>query len=174
MAVLQWGTTLVATSLALHWVIWRIRVPVHQTSTLLRIFFGVLSCGLCLAFVTGSADSQIPWPLIEHPSGYLQVGLFVSSLALGYVITYSAIEADSPTLVIVDRIARAGNDGLHRNDLAIQLGDEVLIEPRVADLIRDGLVQSDDGHRLCLTSSGRHFISIFSIYRRILRQGKGG
>lgn len=173
MPVLIWGTAIVALAFSLHVAIWRVRRPARQTRALVVLFVACLVVGLGAARVWAHAGHGSP---LWCPTGwaqYVHVALFVVAMMLAYVITYSAIEADSPSLVMVVAVLDAGPDGLDANDLQRVLSDDVLIRPRVRDLVRDHMVVLDrDVYRL--TPKGRRFVRIFILFRALLGAPKGG
>ena len=88
---------------AVHLVWWCVALPRRQRAVLLVLFFGG---GLVLAplvawLVGGLGFAPLSW--VE----WLNVALAVVAFALAYVVTYSALEADSPTLSLVRHIAAA-------------------------------------------------------------------
>ena len=163
MNVLVWSMALLALAFGLHLAIWRIRLPVRQTRALLTVFFGVLAGGLVAFAAAGAAG----------PAELLHVGLFFVSVTLAYTITYSALEADSPSLVMILAIADAGDDGLDQHSFDQAMTDEILVAPRVRDLLRDHLA-SLDGETYRITPKGRRFVRIFLVHRGLLGAGKGG
>jgi hypothetical protein len=164
MFVFACGSVFVGTAFVFHLVWWKIHVPQYQSRSLLLIFLGVLGGGLVLVSVAAGLVSA---------AEYCQIALFVFSFAAAYIITYSAIEADSPTLVLVQLVWRAGPRGLREADLRTLLSDDVLVKPRLADLVRDGMLIPDaDGYRL--TFKGRCFCCIFISFRALLGAQKGG
>lgn len=165
MKVLVIGLALIALAFLVHLIVWKIRIPGRQTKVLLLIFFGSLIVGL---LVIGMLSSWIVCWL-----DYLHISLFVTSITLAYMITYSAIEADSPSLVMIMAINRAGSDGLDKEAFEDLMTDECLIMPRIRDLILDQMVYLKDD-RYCLTSKGVLFARIFILYRRLLKAQKGG
>lgn len=173
MNVLFWSIFLFCVAFLLHVLIWKIRLPKRQTRTLLQIFFGTLLVGL---FTLWSAKFilQIEVSMPGNCSEYLHIALFVTSLTLAYMITYSALEADSPSLVMVMRIAKAGTDGLEKTRFNQLMTDDILIIPRIQDLLRDKMVYVKGG-KYKLTAKGVLFARIFMIYRQLLNvHRKGG
>ena len=144
--------------LAVQWVVWRVRLPHRQTRAILLIF-GALSL-LAAVFLQSSVEIAY-------------FTLLQAMLIAGYVITYSAVEVDSPSLVMIEMLADAPSKQLHFDEWAKVLSDDVLVHPRIADLVRDGHV-SQSGDLLTLTPKGRSFISIFLKARAILGMPKGG
>jgi hypothetical protein len=173
MAVLCWGGGIVCVFFLLHCVIWRVRLPKYQTRALLGLCLGTLLivlAGLAAGWYAALAG------VLPMPAGrpqYFQIALFVIAFGLAYIITYSALEADSPTLVMVQAIARAESTGLAAEDFHGQMSDAILVEPRIADLIRDGMVV-EQGDRYAITRKGRRFVGIFIRFRCLLGLGKGG
>lgn len=173
MPVLIWGLAFVSLAFVLHVSLWRIRAPKRQTRALGLIFFGVLAAGLCALYILEErcADCVLIWP--HGIAQYLHIALFVTAFTLSYIITYSAVEVDSPSLVIVMQIANAGPDGLETGELYRRLPDSLLVLPRIRDMVRDHLVVVSDG-RYFLSPKGHASIRIFVHFRRLLGLSKGG
>ena len=173
MSVLLWGGLLFGLAFLVHVVLWKIHLPHRQTRALVVIFFGVLLVGLILLW---SAKFIVHTKFLapETIPEYLHITLFVATFTLAYIITYSALEADSPSLVMILRIAEAGSHGLPQEQFKRQMTDELLIVPRIRDLLRDHLVYAEAG-KYKLTPKGVLFARIFIVYRRILNiSQKGG
>ena len=173
MSVLCFGLGIFLFAVILHIIIWRMRVPRRGISALLRIFCGVFFIAVILMLALSAVSPQFrsvtPAGFIE----YLRLWLFFTSLALAYTITYSAIEADSPSVMMVAMIAASGREGLSESEFGRMTTDEVLIKPRIDDLLKDGLVYAN-GNRYILTRSGDLFVYPFIFYRRLLNLPKGG
>ena len=99
--------------------------------------------------------------------------LLALALAAAYVMTYPAIEVESPTLVMIEAITRRGAEGLPRELLFEQLNDAVLVAPRIRDLVAEGWAEEHDG-RLQLTAPGRRLVRMFILWRRLLGAEQGG
>lgn len=173
MLVLIYSLLLFSTAFIFHVVLWKIRLPKRQTKVLLQIFFGILSAGIlsliCISFFVSEVDNIVPQKIPE----YLHICLIFISLTLSYMITYSALEADSPTLVMVMTIEKSGDRGLDKEEFDSILNDDLLIKPRIRDLITDKMAYLD-GEKYKLTSKGVLFARIFILYRRLLKAPKGG
>jgi hypothetical protein len=167
MNILFTGLSLLAIAFLFHLLIWKIYLPQKQTKTLLVIFFTTLGSGL--GFIIYNPDVIT----FESPWQYLHVAIFFISFTLSYIITYSAFEADSPSLVIVNLIHAAGKNGLPDDELKNYLTDDILVYPRIRDLYRDQLIFDDKG-KIFLTPKGKRFIRIFIFYRWLLNAKKGG
>jgi len=171
MKTLFWGNLVFFSFFLLHLAAWKIKLPARQTKTLLFILFGGLAAALAVFRFSpfSLAGFAPPAGLAEN----LSLALYVTSFILAYMITYSAVEADSPTLVMIKTIADAGEKGIEKSAFFAALNDDVLIEPRLKDLRTDRMAELKDG-KYVLTQKGRLFAAIFTRYRALLGLGKGG
>jgi hypothetical protein len=167
MNVLLISICLFTFAFVLHVAVWRIRLPHRQTRTLLIMFMGVMAAAFAVFWYAGRTSPEYAAVVPMHLSDYLQIALFHVSFTLSYVITYSALEADSPSLVIVRAIEAAGPEGLDKDVLYEKLNDDILVLPRVRDLIRDEMAVIEDG-KYRLTEKGRSFIGLFIFYRKLM------
>ena len=173
MASLVYGSILFGFAFVLHVVWWRIRLPKRQTKVLLLIFFGFLCVG---SLILQRYTLKISIFGLHPPSDiseYFQLAIYFISLTLAYMITYSAIEADSPSLLIVMRISDAGKSGLSKELLERDMDDTVLLSPRIADLLIDKMAGIREGKYL-LTPKGLLMARLFKFYRDLMRADKGG
>jgi predicted transcriptional regulator len=70
-------------------------------------------------------------------------------------------------------IEKTGLDGMTEDDLYRSLNDDNLVNPRINDLLREGMVYLE-GSRYRLTQKGKAIVRIFISYRRLLKVSKGG
>ena len=161
------------TALFLHVGIWQVYLPKRQTKVFLSIFFGILSGGSVLLFCYSGKIAIFgihpPSSLIE----YCRIWLYFVSLVLAYMITYSAVEADSPSLLIILRIAKAGETGCDRHLVENGLDNSLLIQPRLNDLLVDKMARLEAG-KYQLEPKGVLMARLFILYRSIMGLGKGG
>lgn len=173
MKVLFWGSALFCLAFFLHLIIWKVHIPKRQTKVLLQIFFGTFTIAILTLWAASSLVSNFnlfsPKSLLE----YLHISFFFVSLTLAYIVTYSAVEVDSPSLLIVKRIADAGPGGLDKDLLSAQLSDDILVIPRIHDLFRDKMAVLHEG-KIYLTPKGKWFVQIFIFYRLLLKAKRGG
>lgn len=151
----------------LHIVIWRIRIPRRQTEALLLIFIITFALGVFFLDRIVLPSKVALW------RAYLEISVFYLSLVIAYLLSYPAIAALSPSLVICDIISRSKTHGVSKSDVELLLNDEVLIKPRIEDLVNDNMVCYSDG-KYRLAKKGRLLVSIFVLFRNILRIPKGG
>lgn len=131
----------------IHLVWWRFALPRRQRAILLGLFpIGGLALapvvGLLLCWLGFEPLSVVQW---------LNVALAVVTFALAYVVTYSALEADSPTLSLVRHIASFGSTGASEKNLQEFMVSKPFIGARLSALIEEGMVHERDG-RIHLTS----------------------
>ena len=160
MKILICGLALFGLAFLLHVLIWRIKKPANSIKSLVLLFILVLVVGSILS------------PVHEF-SSYVYIWVFFLSLFAAYLLSYPAIEVDSPSLVIVMRIFQSGKAGLNLEKLGQLSKNNLLVEPRLKDLVDAGLVDlSSSVYKI--NRKGRMFIFPFIFYRNILGLGKGG
>lgn len=162
------AATLLAFTIATHVTIWRIRVPARQTRALL--VWLLIGGPLTFAAAWLAVEPGLPWS--PSSTDLLRIGLFHASMSLAYIVTYSAIEAQSPTLAIMTLVAEAGANGRTRADLDRIIDDEWLFGSRVSAAVRDGLLVAGRDV-LVLTPKGRRVARMFAMYRAVLAAEKG-
>ncbi len=149
----------------IHLLIWRgVKVPKKQTNALLIIFFSTFVVITVLLIYTGINKNYFE---------VLRSSILFTSLTVAYVFTYTALEVDSPTLVFIKSIADTGKNGLPKDDFDKLMNDELLIKPRVKDLVRDNFIVEND-NKYELSAGGRMFVNIFIFYRKLLNAPRGG
>lgn len=140
-------------------ILWKIRLPRNQTRALLVIFFSLFA--LSFLFLRYDIFQQLR---------YL---IFTAALVFAYVTTYSAVEVDSPSLLLVLKVAQRGRAGMKRDDVMKTFSDETVLLPRLEDLIAGGMA-ARSGEKIMLTPRGRLLCDIFIFFRRLLGAPKGG
>jgi len=125
---------LFAASMVVHLVIWKASLPKRQIPALLVTFAAVFLTWLAFALTHH-------FPLVAA----LQVALYYWSVSLSYTITYSAIEADSPTLSIMRFVAQGGPAGRLSGEIARFMDERPFLTARLTALIRSGLIQEREG-----------------------------
>lgn len=174
MSTLIWGGGSFLFSFLLHLAVWRIRLPKRQTKTLLLMMFFVLGVTVALLKACGPDLAALYGLSVPVTAGdYLHLTLLALALILSYMITYSALEADSPSLVIAMTVAGAGRAGIAEGDLGKLVNNDRLVKPRIRDLVLDKMAYVENG-RYRLTFKGRLFARLFILYRALLGRGKGG
>lgn len=172
MSVLICGFALFGAVFLLHTAAWRIKKPANTIKTLVAIFCLVLTVGMIMLIQLGCIypDALIlPHDFIN----YIYIVIFFISLFISYLLSYPAIEADSPSLVIILHISRAGSKGISAAEIKELLKDNQLVEPRLKDLV-DAKMVDLTGSVYKINKKGILFIHPFIAYRELLKLGKGG
>jgi hypothetical protein len=100
--------------------------------------------------------------------------LYYCTTTLVYIGGYTLLEADSPSLLIIDRIHKAGSEGLEKNSLYTSLDDNILVTPRVNDLLRDKMSVLVNG-RYKITRKGAFMVQVLLFHRKLMKVNhKGG
>ena len=142
----------------LHLALWRVRLPKAQLKALLMIFFFVWTAAVIALSVSGTALSGV--------LGFLYFSLIYWSAALCYVITYSAMEGDSPTLSLTRHLHLRGREGVSHEDIEKFFRQRPFVGARVKALVADNVfIEEEGGYRL---SPGSYlFFRVILGYRRV-------
>ena len=154
--------------LAVHVVVWRVRRPSNPPVALAVIFF-VLSPlpGFLIARYLPGLAAGI------SAGGWAAVYLLHVSLSCAYIMSYPAVEAVSPSLVIALMLGRAGERGVASGEIERFFASDVVLAPRFRDLVDSGFA-SESGGAFTLTPRGRAIIRFFILFRRIMGLPEGG
>ncbi|QPJ65336.1 MAG: hypothetical protein G3M78_08005 [Candidatus Nitrohelix vancouverensis] len=155
----------------IQWALWKIRLPQRQAKTLLILFGLIWLTSLALVWMVSSDPDH--WAALQNPAEYLHYSFLYIALTLAYLNTYPGLEADSPSLVIVMTIHQGGEEGVAVEKFYETLTDDLLVKPRIRDLLVDKMATLDDG-KYRLTRKGRLLAVLFGAYRSLLKAPKGG
>lgn len=148
-----------------HVALWRWRVPRQAIATLMRIFVGALVAAICAGWAWVPAFG---W----GESAY--VAAFIVAAALAYIVVYTTIQYDSPTLALVNWVLAGGETGRRAGEIDSFIQAHPFVLSRLAELERARLVvRQDDGLRLVKKS--HLLLEIGELYRRLMgRSTRGG
>ena len=172
MNVLFYGLLLAVLAFVIHLIIWRTCLPKSHTGALLKIFSLVLILGTAVLF---KFPDVIKWNILSEKNLFeiAQFLLLFVSIAVAYIVSYPAIEVDSPTLIVIKAVSDAGSQGLDKSKLEEMMNNELLIMPRIKDMLSDGMVYSESG-KYKLTPKGAVMARLFLWYRNLVGLAKGG
>jgi len=148
-----------ACSWLIHLVIWRVQFPNSQLKALLIIFLSTWVTAVVLSVFSVWANTGF-----IH---FLYFSLIYWSAALCYVITYSAMEGDSPTLSLARYLHRMGDKGVLYEEIEEFFRQRPFIGARIRALVTDRiLIEESGGYRL---RSGKYlFFHTILLYRRVV------
>lgn len=109
----------------------------------------------------------MPWPAFAQGSL-----LYFAGMA-AYINTYPAIEADSPSLVLVQELRRVGEAGLALEEIMQIFNEQVVLKPRVLNLMDENMAVRH-GDRISLTARGRLIAEVFWYFRQLTGRPIGG
>lgn len=164
MRSLAWALTAFAVSFLAQLLIWRVRRPAGHYAAIGAISLATLLTALGGLYMLGGPSTALD---------YINFTTLYVALILAYVTTYSAVQADSPTMVILLRIEQAGPRGVTREELLMELTNQILVTPRVEDLVASRLATLRDG-RYIIGPRGVLMARIHMLFRRLLGMQKGG
>jgi hypothetical protein len=156
-----------------HILVWRLHRPTGQYATLSLLWLLVLVAVLAALHVVPSAIPGSPGFRPLTPTEYVNFLMLYTALMLPYVTTYSAVQADSPAMAILLRMDAVGSHGLTIDEMLDQLGDDVLVIPRLNDLVKGKLLIFHRG-RYVIRRRGALLARLHLGYRRLLQMEKGG
>ncbi|TAN45267.1 MAG: hypothetical protein EPN22_04545 [Nitrospirae bacterium] len=156
------GFSIFMVCLAVHIIVWRVRIPRNDISVLFFIFLVVPVLGL-----TGTAAVMCWRGVTNSLVEMLEVLILHISLASAYIATYPAAQASSPSLDILISIATSMNKRLTEDDIAAKYNDITLVKSRIEDL-RGMMFVSQVGDNIVLTATGEVLICLFILYRRMI------
>jgi hypothetical protein len=168
MKLLLISTGWFAAALVTHVFWWRIARPLAQTTALLKLFLSLYATGMLVALLSpeGALFALTPAQLFNFT-------VFFIPAALTYTSFYSLIEHDSPSVLIVMALDRAGSQGCTRDDLMHIFGGNELVEQRLSAAEANGLLVQD-ATGWVLTGKGRLFGVIFDTAARVFRFDRAG
>jgi hypothetical protein len=154
------GVGLFVLAFLIHLVWWRIRLPYRQLPTLFKWFL------LFLPLSLGTLNFLGLWPVERGVSpATAVVALLYFSLTLTYAITYSALEADSPTLTLIRWIAQHP-EGATETELESFMASRPFIQSRLKALEVDKMTIQRDG-RIYLNGPPSLFFRLIILWRSL-------
>lgn len=156
-----------------QFIVWRVLRPAGHYLALSGLYLvalaGAVGVFIAVAPVTALAAWIVPSTLREA----FDFLLLYTAATLTYMVTYSAVQADSPSMMILLAIERAGADGLKCDDLIAELGDHVVVVPRLEDLVT-GSLATVQRSRYVINGRGALLARLYIGYRALLKMEKGG
>jgi hypothetical protein len=166
MTVLLAGVGLLFLSFCAQLVLWRIFIPSRQIPALLLVFI------LMPLIVAGVVQlTGIPMPAALSAAEMVRLAIFYVSCALTYIVLYSAIEEQSPTLAIISYVAERSQ--CTDADLVARFGRGHELSQRIELLARSEFVrQEGDCYRL--SPAGDRLAKLFDAANQLFSLESGG
>lgn len=173
MKVLVYGMGLYALAFLIHLVVWKIRMPKSPMNGLLQIFSMTLGAGYLGIRALGPSFSLFQATVPQSLPECLHMGLLYLSLTLAYMVLYSALEADSPSVGLLRKIISTGAAGMGEEDLRQAFNNLDFLEARIRQLAEDKLITGENG-KLQATRRGLLLLKVISLHRELCALPKGG
>jgi len=167
-----YGALLFLVGFIVHVVLWRVRRPVNTTATIILVFVVSVSM-VWLALSIFDIFQGLTDFLPQEPVDKVLSLLLALALAVSYIMTYPALENDSPTLKLVYLIAQKGRTGATEGELFRSFSNKNAVEPSITEMISEGLVRME-GQSILLTERGHRLATIYRKWRVILGAEMGG
>lgn len=167
-SIILYGFLLFFICLSIHIIIWRLRHPKRQISTLFGVFFLFPILVHFLIYVTTKNVLSL------NIGEILQVYLLGYAISLAYIFSYPAAQAGCPSFVILLIIKSAMPRGITKDELYSYCLDNNLFDPHIHNLVNENLILDKNGW-LELTKKGRLVLKFFIMLRKLfgLPIGKG-
>ena len=168
-------TALVAFSstLLVQLLVWRVRRPKRQYFTLVSLYVGMLPIAAAIIYIVSlrspSTARLLPGSIFEYANSAM---LYVA-LTIAFGVTYSAVQADSPTMLILLKLDLAGREGVTEAELLSSLTDDLLVASRLNDLVAGNLINLREG-RYVVGPRGVLIARACIGFRRLMRMERGG
>jgi hypothetical protein len=141
---------------------------------LLLIFFATLIIGLAGLWAFSLSLKALGFSSPSTLAECIHIALFFTSLTFAYIVTYTALQVDSPSITMVMQIDNAGPDGYGIMAFTKMMTDDILVKPRIRDLVTAELA-CVDGDKYRLTRKGILLAGVFIYYRKLMNyHSKGG
>lgn len=170
------GLTVFFICLCIHVAVWRTRYPKNRPVALVLIFIVLPAIAVAILatlnnlYVLTSFDGKAVWmPTVELAGVYL----LHFSISAAYIMSYPAVEAVSPSLMLTLIIGCSNETGVTKEELVSTFDGKFLLEPRIKDLVDADMVTEVKG-LLSLTRRGKRFVMPFIVLRRMLGLPIGG
>lgn len=165
-AIVAAATALFLVAFAVHVALWRGSDLRRSGSTLVPLFAGSIVLE-CLLLAVPAARAGVP------AAALVLAALLALQIAACYVISYPAMQANSPSLEMTRQLSRAGSAGLAPAELYARLSEPSLVSDRIDDLLGDGLAIEADGRYRC-TPKGAALARALAAWKALLGEAKGG
>ncbi len=176
MNIVLFSFCLFAAAFLAHWLLWRVWLPKRQIVALLWVFQGIFAVVLLWGWLVSSGEASAKPQAAFWPCDFwqwLHVALFYEAVSLAYIVAYSALEQDSPSMTIVVFVADAKGRGRTREELYSLIGQDFITGYRFDSMVHGGLI-ARVGDVYVLTSRGRFWAHLFRWYRKMFRLDLGG
>lgn len=166
-----YGLAITIFAFAVHVGVWRSSRRTPGAAYLIVLFVACVALG-ALA-VAGCRSLDVCGVVGLAGADLALAALVALALCATYVLSYPALQACSPSVLIVLKVASFGEEGARMEDLQNAVDPRSLVSDRIDDLVEQGLAFAD-GDVIVLSSKGHIIANIFIFWRHLLRREIGG
>lgn len=166
MTVLALGLTLLLGMLAVHVLRWKLALPQNQLAALLKLILAVAALWLAANFGLWLAGGSLgPLPLPLAPCAL--VLFFYLASAFAYVMLFSTIDADSPSITILLALNAAGEQGVPMHELSRRTGMDRFFSSRIERMLADRMI-AREGDGLVPAAKGLFLLRFVGLWRVVM------
>ena len=170
MNLLIYSLGVFALAFAAHVAVWLVRVPAKPFHCMLALFPSVwLLAAVVVRFLPEGLAHLRP----EGFWAWFAAGVFHGACSLAYMVVYSALEQDSPSVTMVKFTDLAGSGGRAPDEYSQVLSDEVIVGSRLGAMLAGGMAERRGG-RIHLAPKGAFWERLFGGWTRLLGIRGGG
>lgn len=158
---------LIFLSLLINIIFWRIRLPNKQTISIFIIFIAVFLFFCLIHFLNFLPKNYT----LKYFGEWIQIILFYFTFLFTYLIVYTSIENNSPSMKIIMQIYNSGKKGLNNSELNKVISNEEFIKTRIDSLLRSDLLLYRDNIFL-ISPKGKSTIKIMLLIHKLIDQKK--
>jgi len=160
--------TLLLVFFLIHVILFRFIPVLRKTFALVFLSFVIFGIGAGLGPFMPLWNNIFP----KSVSEILLLLQFHIFMTFTYIICYSAIEQQSPSLMIIKRVHAAGRSGISVEAIKSLVDDKFLVEQRIDPIVQSKMA-TRSGDDLILLPRGKLLSTIFSVYREYTNKSKG-
>lgn len=166
MTVLALGLGLLLGMLAVHVLRWKLALPQNQLAALLKLILAVAALWLTAnigLWLTGARLGPLPLAF----GACALVLFFYLALAFAYVMLFSTIDADSPSITILLALSAAGEQGVPMDELARRTGMDRFFASRIERMLADRMI-APAGDGLVPAAKGLFLLRFVGLWRVVM------
>ena len=138
-----------------HVALWRFYVPKREFKFLFWLFSGLLF----LVLFYFKFYNEISFITIIH------IIFFYYSIVAVYLLTYTGLQATSPSFLMLMKLKISKQKGLTESDFLKSITNEKFIDFRLKEMAKSALVKESHCDKYVITEKGRKYLKVFLFYR---------
>lgn len=149
-------------SLTIQTIIWRVIKPKSEYLIIFIIFNAVF-----IIFIIFTNLFKFYLPIYD----WIHIFIIFYFFLIAYIIAYTSIEGDSPSIIIAIEIFKSNNVGLTIHDLEKKITNEKFINPRIQTLLDNKIIYINN-KKIFISKKGKFSIILMNIIHFYLGKTK--